>query len=249
MRNQSCWDYGFPGSKLRSRLSMTSWILLSCLYLFVARMLKSWRDSLPLAVIFMSLLAVSQMSTDVWVGPGESWIHWITGCGAVGTCAGGQNSESSGPWCFQSCSMDVRWTLTRDLRWRLNFFGTRSLWRIPLENWRSDFVSNERLLRETQMRFVACIVHAHQLRLYGHVAHFPDADPAHQILSAREPRELGRPLGRPRASWLQQVDLHLKEMGMGHLPGGWPDRGPRTSGGKLTQQRAAPAHAPKPDLT
>ena len=40
--------------------------------------------------------------------PWESWIHWIMGCGAAGTCVGGQKSESSGPWCFQSCSMDVR---------------------------------------------------------------------------------------------------------------------------------------------
>ena len=39
-------------------------------------------------MIFMSLLAVSQRSIDVWVGPGESWIHWIMGCGAAGTCAG-----------------------------------------------------------------------------------------------------------------------------------------------------------------
>ena len=30
---------------------------------------------ITLAVIFMSLLAVSQRSMDVWVGPGESWIH------------------------------------------------------------------------------------------------------------------------------------------------------------------------------
>ena len=77
-----------------------------------------------------------------------------------------------------------------------------------------DFVSNERLLRETQMRFVTCIVRERQLRLYGHVAHFPDADPADQILSARESREWRRPMGRPRASWLQQVDQHLKEIGM-----------------------------------
>ena len=49
-----------------------------------------------------------QRSTDVWVEPGESWIHWIMGCGTAGTCAGGQKSECSGPWCFQSCSMDVR---------------------------------------------------------------------------------------------------------------------------------------------
>ena len=38
----------------------------------------------------------------------ESWFHWIMGCGAVGTCAGGRKSESSVPWCFQSYSMDVR---------------------------------------------------------------------------------------------------------------------------------------------
>ena len=82
------------------------------------------------------------------------------------------------------------------------------------ESW-SDFVPNEQLLRETQMRFITCVVREHQLRLYGHVARFPDADPAHQILSAREPREWRRPMGRPHASLLQQVDQHLKEMGMG----------------------------------
>ena len=42
-----------------------------------------------LAVIFMSPLVVSQRSIGIWVGPGESYIHWIMGCGAVGTCAGG----------------------------------------------------------------------------------------------------------------------------------------------------------------
>ena len=174
MRSWSHCDYGFPGSKLRSRLSMTP-----CTHLFVVRMLRSWRDSLTLTVIFMSLLAASQKSIDCWIGPGESWIHWIKQCGAAGTCAG-LKSESSGPWCFQSCSMDVRQ--------RLNSFGTRSLWGILGYCW-SDFVSNERLLRETHMRFVTCIVCESQLRLYRHVAHFPDADPAHQILSARDPLE------------------------------------------------------------
>ena len=80
------------------------------------------------------------------------------------------------------------WTLTKDLRWRLNSFGTRSLRRILGFHW-SNFLSNERLPRETQMRFVTCIVRECQLRLYGHVARFPDADTAHQVLSAREPRE------------------------------------------------------------
>ena len=105
------------------------------------------------------------------------------------------------------------WSLTKDLRWRLNSFGTRSLRRILGYHW-SDFVSNERLLRETQMRFVTCIFHERQLRLYGHVARFHDADPAQQILSARVPHEWRRPTVRPLASWLQQVDQPLKEMGM-----------------------------------
>uniref|UniRef100_A0A8C4Q563 TM2 domain-containing protein 2 n=1 Tax=Eptatretus burgeri TaxID=7764 RepID=A0A8C4Q563_EPTBU len=38
----------------------------------------------------MSVLAVSRRSIDVWVRPGESWIHWFMGCGAAGTCFGGQ---------------------------------------------------------------------------------------------------------------------------------------------------------------
>jgi len=74
----------------------------------LVRMLMSRGDSLSLAVIFMSLLVVRQKSTDVWVGPVESWIHWIMGCGAAVTCVGGRNPESSGPLCFHSCSMDVR---------------------------------------------------------------------------------------------------------------------------------------------
>ena len=105
------------------------------------------------------------------------------------------------------------WILIMDLRRRLNSFGTRSLRRIIGYCW-SDFVSKERLLRETQMIFVTCIVRERQLRLYGHVARFPDADPAHHILSARECREW-RTMDRPCSSWLQSVDQHLKEMGMG----------------------------------
>ena len=63
------------------------------------------------------------------------------------------------------------------------------------------------------MRFATCIVCEHQLQLY--VARLSLADPAHQILSGREPREWRWPIGRPHASWLQQVDQHLKKMGMG----------------------------------
>ena len=71
------------------------------------------------------------------------------------------------------------------------------------------------VVEETQMRFVACIVCEPQLRRYGYVDRFPEADAAHQIRSVREPHEWRRPMGRPCASWLEQVDLRLKEMVMG----------------------------------
>jgi len=82
------------------------------------------------------------------------------------------------------------------------------------------------------MRFVTYVVREHQLRLYGHASRFPDADPAHQILLAREPREWRRKMGQPRASWLQQVDRHLKEMGMGQAgrPGDMEPKTSHTSG-------------------
>ena len=57
-------------------------------------------------------------------------------------------------------------------------------------------------------------------------------------------------MGRPRASWLHQVDRHLKEMGMGQASAwGWADICPWNTGGKWTQRRAALVHAPIPDLT
>ena len=192
MRNRSRWDYGFPGSKLRSRLSMTSWMLRYCQYLFVLRMLRSRKDSLALS---RHIRVSVGCEPEVNIRLGRAW--------------GVMDLLDHGVWhCQYLCRrMKVRvfrslmlpvllyrceaWTLTRDLRWRLNSFGTRCLRRI-LGDRRSDFVSSERLPRATQMRFVTCIVRECQLRLYGHVARFPDADPVHQILSAREPREWRR---------------------------------------------------------
>jgi hypothetical protein len=76
-------------------------------------------------------------------------------------------------------------------------------------------VSNDRLLRETGIRLATCSIRERQLRLYGHVARFPTVDPAHRILSAKVPDAWRRPRGRPPASWLQQIDSHCKELGMG----------------------------------
>ena len=108
------------------------------------------------------------------------------------------------------------WTLTSELKNRLNVFGTKSLRRILGYCW-SDFVSNDRLLRETRMRCITCIITERQLQLFGHVARFPDNDPAAQILSSYEPVQWNRSRGRPCATWLNQVDRCFQEVGIGRV--------------------------------
>ena len=108
------------------------------------------------------------------------------------------------------------WTLTSELKNRLNVFGTRSLRRILGYRW-SDFVSNDRVLREARMRCISCIITQRQLQLYGHVARFPGNDPAAQILSAQEPVQWTRLRGRPRATWLSEVDHSFQKVGIGRV--------------------------------
>ena len=50
-----------------------------------------------------------------------------------------------------------------------------------------------------------------QLRFYGHVVRFPMEDPAHCIITAKDPVEWNRRRGRPNSSWLAQLGDHMKE--------------------------------------
>ena len=56
-------------------------------------------------------------------------------------------------------------------------------------------------------------------------------------------------MGRPHSPWLQQVDQHVMEMGMGQASAWGLGLASWSTGGKWTQRHAAPAHAPIPDLT
>ena len=164
-------------------------------------------------------------------------IHVSAGCcpevnRRIGRACGVMDSLGQGVWrcrylckrtkirVFRSLVLPVllygceTWTLTKDMGSRLNVFLTKSLRRILGYRW-SDYVSNERLLRESRMRFVTCMIRERQLRLFGHVARFPGNDPAARVLSAREPTRWVRPRGRPHASWLQQIDRYFVEMGIG----------------------------------
>ena len=112
------------------------------------------------------------------------------------------------------------WTLTSGLRGRLNSFSTMALRRILGYRWQ-DYKSNHDLLRDAGMRQVTCIIRERQLRLYGHVARLPANDPAHRILSCRDPVRRTMAVGRPRASWLRQVDAYLEEWGVTGLASAW----------------------------
>ena len=94
-------------------------------------------------------------------------------------------------------SMDETWTLSQDLRRRLNAFGTKSLRRILRYRWWHK-VSNDRLLKMTGMRYVTCIIRERQLRQFGHVARFPESDSVRQILTAEDPIGARCPRGRPQ---------------------------------------------------
>ena len=92
-----------------------------------------------------------------------------------------------------------------DLKKQIDAFGNKCLCSIMGYCW-NDLVSNQRLLRETESRPITSIVHQRQLRLYAHVARFPEADPASRVISERHNPEWSRPRERPQSSWLGQVN-------------------------------------------
>ena len=73
------------------------------------------------------------------------------------------------------------WTLTTDLKRRTDVFGSKCLHMIMGYRW-YDVVSNQRLFRETDSRPITSIVRQRQLRLYGHVARYLEADPACRVV-------------------------------------------------------------------
>ncbi len=94
-----------------------------------------------------------------------------------------------------------------------------------------DIVSNQRLLRETESRRIACTIRQRQFRLYGHVARISQVDPANRVVFARGNPRWKRPMGRPQTSWLRKsmnpagMFLEWEEGLHVDLPGGSPGGG------------------------
>ncbi len=102
-----------------------------------------------------------------------------------------------------ACSFELMygcetWTLNSDLKRRIDAFDNKCL------RW-YDFVSNRRLLRETDSRPITCTVPERQLWLYGHMAHHPEVNAAHRVVSVRDNPVWRRPTGAPHnsRSWIK----------------------------------------------
>ncbi len=126
-----------------------------------------------------------------------------------------ENWERITSWCPRFRSKQISHTSAVHMlavTWR----GASMPWVISVfaESWGTTglTVSNRRLLRETDSRPITCIVCERQLRLYGHVAHYPEVDPAHQVISVRGNPVWRRPRGRPQLSLLEQVDESCQEL-------------------------------------
>ena len=137
------------------------------------------------------------------------------------------------------------WTLNSGLRRKIDSFGTKCLRRIMGYRW-YDRVRNERLLRETESRPITHIIRHRQLQLYGHVARFPEADPAHRVISERVNPGWRRPRGRPRNSWLEQIDHSCHEILRGGRVAAWrvARRDPREWSRRVSEAMRPTAFAP-----
>ena len=85
------------------------------------------------------------------------------------------------PVLFYGCET---WTLNTDLKRQIDVFGTGYLSRIMRYCW-YDFVSYQRLSRETDSRLITSIVRQHQLLLWA-VAHYLETNPAYWVVSERD---------------------------------------------------------------
>ena len=113
------------------------------------------------------------------------------------------------------------WSIGVHEQGRLNSFSTRALRRIMGYRW-DNFVPNDRLLHETGIGHqVTCMIRQRQLRLFGHVARFPESDPVRRVISMEVSRDWRRPRGRQPVSWLERIDCHCRELGLSGRAYAW----------------------------
>ncbi len=181
------------------------------------------------------------------------WTRSTWAYGVVDTCAEGQRFGSSSRLCDLSYFTAVR-------PGQITVTGRGAS--IPLvvsvfaEPWGTVGLTSCRIggysVRLNQgLLWYTCIVRELQLRLYGHVARYPEVDPAHRLVLARDNQGWRRSRGRSQLSWLEQVDESCQELlRMGRGPA-WrlARRNPRVWRRRIGGATRPPAYAPFDWLT
>jgi len=73
-----------------------------------------------------------------------------------------------------------------------------------------QFVRNDDVRRLTKQPKLAAIIQSHRLALFGHIMRMDDNADAKTILLASPPADWRRQLGRPRITWLSNIQQDLK---------------------------------------
>lgn len=100
----------------------------------------------------------------------------------------------------------------RGLERLIDTFGIKCLRRIMGHRWNDCVKPATTQWDWFDIYCITCIVRQHQLRLYGHVVRYPEADTAHWVVSVRDNYEWRRPRGCPQSSWLVQVNRSWQDL-------------------------------------
>ena len=102
------------------------------------------------------------------------------------------------------------WTLTNKLDHTIDVFQRSLLRRILNISWK-DKVTNDELYEKTKAEKWSNNIKRRRLNWLGHLMRLPDETPAKQALEESH-RKARKPQGRPKLTWMKQVQNQLKDM-------------------------------------
>lgn len=101
------------------------------------------------------------------------------------------------------------WTTNKTLEKQINSFQRRLLRRVINIHWPNK-ISNEALLKRTKAEPWDKTIKRRRLNFIGHLARLPTEAPA-KIALSEAIREVPKPQGRQKHTWLKQVNIDLQD--------------------------------------
>ena len=106
------------------------------------------------------------------------------------------------------------WTLNKADIQRIDALDQWCLRRILGIRW-NDFVRNDAVRSRTQQPQLSRIVQSRRLSLFGHVARMSETMDANRVIFDQPLEDWKRPRGRPRTTWLRNIEDDIASHGMG----------------------------------